>query len=220
MKLVSNCNWNSSLLLGGGVCVKLFALTERGGIQCCTLILINSFQVVFKLLLISFHLSFLSLKIRILHVLFMFFCFIHILENLTIFEKFANSLGVPNLITKQRFHSLITGVYLQRLRTRCPTNSGFVNEHNCKWCYLRINHLQLQLNFRMLITRSFFFRVVKVLASSRHNSMFITDGSSHCVSYSYMYTTCDGCVIAAEHNVTTTNFAQANSHLPRTVNAF
>ena len=44
----------------------------------------------------------------------------------------------------------------------------------------------------MLITRRFFFRVVKSLASSRHNGMLITDESSNCVSYSYMYTTCDG----------------------------
>ena len=33
------------------------------------------------------------------------FGFYHILENLTVFEKLANSLGVPNLITKQGFHS-------------------------------------------------------------------------------------------------------------------
>ena len=55
----------------------------------------------------------------------------------------------------------------------------------------------------MLSTRHFFFRVVKLLASSRrHNSMPISDEPSNSVSYSYMYTTCDGCVVAALHNVT------------------
>ena len=43
------------------------------------------------------------------------FCFYHILENLTVFEKFTNSLGVPNSITKQGFHSFITGLYIERI---------------------------------------------------------------------------------------------------------
>ena len=34
------------------------------------------------------------------------FCFYHILENLTVFEKFANSLVVPNSVAKQGFHSV------------------------------------------------------------------------------------------------------------------
>ena len=54
----------------------------------------------------------------------------------------------------------------------------------------------------MPITRRFFFTVVKLLDSSRHISMPITDEPSSSVSYSYMYTTCDGCVVAALHNVT------------------
>ena len=39
------------------------------------------------------------------------FCSYNILETLTIFEKFAKALGYPNLITKQGFHSFITGLY-------------------------------------------------------------------------------------------------------------
>ena len=38
------------------------------------------------------------------------FCYYHILENLTVFEELANLLGVPNFITKQGFHSFITGL--------------------------------------------------------------------------------------------------------------
>ena len=54
----------------------------------------------------------------------------------------------------------------------------------------------------MLITRRFFFRVVQLFPSSRHNSMPITDEPSNSVSYSFMYTACDGRVVAALHNVT------------------
>ena len=34
----------------------------------------------------------------------------HVVENLTVLEKFANLLGVPNLITKRKFRSFITGL--------------------------------------------------------------------------------------------------------------
>ena len=37
----------------------------------------------------NFSIKFSSLKIRILHVLYMFFCFYHILENWTSFVKIA-----------------------------------------------------------------------------------------------------------------------------------
>ena len=106
----------------GGGCVKIFALTERRGDSVMSIYINKFVPSGFQNPSDIFSFKFLSLKIRILHVLYMYFCFNHILENLTNSEKFANSLGVPNLITKQRFNSLITGVYLQRLRTRCPTN--------------------------------------------------------------------------------------------------
>ena len=80
---------------------------------------------------------------------------------------------------------------------KCPTNSGFVNEHKFK-CYLGIHQLY------MLITRCFFSRVVKLLASSRHNCMLISYESSHFVSYSYMYnvmeTNCDDVMLGCNHN--------------------
>ena len=83
------------------------------------------------------------------------------------------------------------------LHYKCPTNSGFVNEHKFK-CYLGIHQLY------MLITRCFFFRVVKLLASSRHNSMLISYESSHFVSYNYMYnvmeTNCDDVMLGCYHN--------------------
>ena len=75
---------------------------------------------------------------------------------------------------------------------KCPTN-----EHKFK-CYLGIHQLY------MLITRCFFFRVVKLLASSRHNSMLISYESSHFVSYSYIYnvmeTNCDDVMLGCYHN--------------------
>ena len=80
---------------------------------------------------------------------------------------------------------------------KCPTNSGFVNEQKFK-CYLGIHQLY------MLITRCFFFRVVKLRASSRHNSMLISYESSHFVSYIYMYnvmeTNCDDVMLGCYHN--------------------
>ena len=91
--------------------------------------------------------------------------------------------------------SSITVVYLQRLRIKCPT----------LWLQIMLfgnSQSPTATEFYMLITRRFFFRVVKLLASSMHNSMPITDEPSNSVSYSYMYTTFDGCVVAALHNVT------------------
>ena len=83
-------------------------------------------------------------------------------------------------------------IYILLFIYKCPTN-----EHKFK-CYLGIHQLY------MLITRCFFFRVVKLLASSRHNSMLISYESSHFVSYSYMYnvmeTNCDDVMLGCYHN--------------------
>ena len=40
------------------------------------------------------------------------YSFYHISENVTVFEKLTITLGVPNFITKQWFHSIPTGLYV------------------------------------------------------------------------------------------------------------
>ena len=68
VKLISSCNWNSSLIMGG-VINKLVP---------------SGFQTPD-----SFSFKFSSLKKRILYVFYMYFCFYHFLGNLTSFVKFA-----------------------------------------------------------------------------------------------------------------------------------
>ena len=139
----------------------------------------------------NFSFKFFSLKVRFLYVLYMYFFFYHILENLTSFVKFAtqyafqielpffNHNSVSQTITYQMSHQLWLQIMLFG-NSQSPTATELY----------------------MLITRRFFFRAVKFFASSRHNSIPITDEHSNSVFYSYMYTICDGCVVAALHNVT------------------
>ena len=71
---------------GGGV--NLFAVTERGGVSVMS-IHINIFVPSGFQTPDNFSFKFSSLKIRILNVLYMYFCFHNILENLTSFVKLA-----------------------------------------------------------------------------------------------------------------------------------
>ena len=47
------------------------------------------------------------------------------MENSTVLEKFAISLSVPNLFTKEGFHSIITGLYIAIIsRVLCADQDG------------------------------------------------------------------------------------------------